>query len=161
MAKLAEKVEKTEKTEDKKTLCVFKVSRKIGGVEVYIKSDLYEEFFHKISGGKATASSGGVWGDGEKYYQVAKCSVPRADYEYNVNVQGYGGREIIYPENQSYDFSFVKTVGIADGVTFKVNGMILQEDIDRFQKDFIRFTKAFFINYAKETSLEVTISSRI
>ncbi len=144
----------------KRNLCNFKIKRAVGGVEIFIKSELYEDFFNKISSGKAIkAPSGSFFGEGEKYYDVKKCSVPRSDYEYGVSVADYGRRELINPDNASYDFSFIKTVGIKDGVKFTVNGMFLQEDIERLQKDFTKFTKAFFINYAKENSIEVTISA--
>jgi hypothetical protein len=152
----------TKEVVEKKTLCNLKIKRDMGGLTLYVKSPLFEEFFNRMSAGKALAGSSGlVWGQAEKYYDVKKCSIPRAEYEKSINVTGYGRSDIMSTENGIHDFSFIKTVGIKDGVTFRIDGMFLQDEIEKFQKDFAKFTKSFFISYAKETSIEVSITAII
>lgn len=153
-------VEKVEKVE-KKVLCDLKIERDLGCVKLHIKSPLYEQFFKRASKDARATGVEGRWSNGMTYYNYDKASLPREEYSRSLNIRSYGVYDIIDPDNCRYDFSFVKTVGIGDGITIEVPGMFMNEELEAFSKDFTKFTKQFFINYAKKASFEIKITATI
>lgn len=143
----------------KSELCLLTIKKTLGGMTVNVKSEVFEQFFKTVSENSVKSSENSKWSKGHKYYNFEHITVPRADYTNTINVKGFGNYEIIDADNGLYDFSFLKAVGIGTGIEFKCNGLILQESIERFQKDLKKFITTFYIQYMKISTVEIKITT--
>jgi hypothetical protein len=157
MKTLEEELGITPKVEKKKQLCSIKIDRDENGLKMFVKSPLFEDFFKNTS--KGVTKIGSVkWGAGLNYYSIERFVCPKGDYHFTIHTNDLANYEVIDTPQGVLDFSFIKAVGIGEGIEIPCNGLYMQNDIDTFVKDFSTFMRSFVSSYMKKAKTEITIS---
>jgi len=142
-------VEKTTMAKgEPKKLLKFKVTRGLNGVEVFVQSDILEDFFQRY--GEETAE-GNKWCDITPY----KIPIVRQHFRELLN-QWYGE---LTTRNGSYpNLSFLRAKGLKDGVKFTMsNNVYTTPEIRAFIKQFKTEVQNFFEEYIKPIGFEVEL----
>ena len=145
-------------TAKKRELCHLGVERTLGGITVTCKSEILEDFFKNLSDNKKLTGTVG-WGEGREFYDVKKISVPRGDYKNTINLQTYSAYNVASQDRSVLDFSFIRTVGLKDGIKISCKGLFLKEELEDMKSDFKTLATAIYLNYIKVSSFEITIMS--
>jgi len=148
----------TTAVKEKPKLCEMKVTRDENGVVLYIKSPILEEHFKKASNGVVRANTQKHWNVGGFFYFLEESiSIPER-IKYPIYETMYCGIKIIDKSNNYYDFSFIKSVGIKDGMTFTIAGILSKKDIEDFSLDFTKFIRSFSVQFMGKFKFEVSIN---
>lgn len=153
-----EVIKKETSVANKKELCSFQLKRTLGGIVITMKSEILEGFFKTMSRGEVKKCDIG-WGSGMTYYHIPKVPIPKGTYKRSIILGEFASCGLIVREQGYLNFSFVKSVGLKDGITVECKGLFLQDDLDDFKHDFKAFITAFYLNYIKESSFEISITS--
>jgi len=142
---LTEKI--TLSKDESKKLLVFRVTRGLNGVEVYLQSDILETFFKRYG----LEEGDNKW-CGHHPYQIP---IIRQHFRELLN-QWYGE---LTTRNGAYpNLSFLRAKGLSDGVKFTMNNNVYTKpEILVFIKQFKTEVQNFFEEYIKPISLEVEL----
>jgi len=135
------------KKDESKKLLTFKVTRGINGVEIFLQSDILEQFFQRY-GSEAGENK---W-CGHQPYQIP---IVRQHFRELLN-QWYGE---LTTRNGSYpNLSMLRSKGLSEGVKFTMNNNVYTKpEILSFIKQFKTEVQNFFEEYIKPISLEVEL----
>lgn len=152
-------VEKEVNIAKKLELCVFKIKREKGGVTVYIKSKMLEDYFKDMANG-AKAGSSALWNEGKEVYKSNSFSVAIPP---NCSRQPY-----LFGWNQQYlfsddvgmnNFTFIRGVGISEGVSYTFPGLFLAKELEKFKDEFKIFIIHFYQNFLKTCEFEIVMTT--
>jgi len=137
--------------DEPKKLLQFKVTRGMNGVEVYIKSDILEQFFERYG----LEEEHQEWCNNKPY----KLPIVRQHYRELFN-QWYGELTM---RNGSYpNLSMLRAQGLKNGVKFTMNDNVYTKpEILTFIKQFKTEVHNFFEEYIKPISLEVELTCAV
>ena len=144
----------------KKELCNLKLKREKGGITITVKSDVFEDFFKGLSNGEIGVGSSSVWGSGMKYYKIPNIAIENdGSYSRNPEIMQWGTITLIDIPHARDNFSFIRAVGITEGVSITYPGLFLTRDIERFRDNFKKFITKFYVEYMKMTHFEISVTS--
>ena len=146
---------KTKETKDV-NLLVLQIKRTVKGTSLFIKSEIFENFFN------AFGKNGETFRDGK---DVLRESYNSPSINRNENPQLHYGLNDIYMSSLNtgdgyLNMAFLKTVGIDKGVYFKIAGLQSKKSMDNFKKKFKDNCKELYEEFIKPESFEVEIIIR-
>lgn len=147
-------MQSTEKTilkpKTKHQLLSFRITRGEEGVKLYLKSEVLEKFFER----SGVDDYSDQW-CGNKAYAMPLVK----DHFNNLLSQWYGNLTI----NGGYpNLSFLRTVGIKDGVTFTLeNDVYTRGEVIEFSKKFKDEVSELFAQYIKPITMEVELTTEV
>jgi hypothetical protein len=137
----------------KDKLLSLHIKRTMEGVEIFVKSKIIEDFFSGISEGRTSASDNSGW-EGKKSYNPY--TLPKVDSDAN-SLSKWG-----YPLIENgiyYNISFLRAVGLSQGVTFNFPGLFTEEYIRKLAEYTKQMTRRLYNQYIRncEITLEMSI----
>jgi hypothetical protein len=127
--------------------------RKTAYLEIWIKSQIIEDFFKSLHGGKRKGYlESELWGNGYPNDGVNMV------YLEHVELDRWGENRLSI--DGKLQMSFLRAVGLSEGVVFKVPGMFSKEIIDYYTKNFPEAVRALYINFIKPVNIFVEITTR-
>lgn len=134
----------------KQNLLSFKITRGEQGVELYLKSEVLENFFKR----------GGIDQYSDQWCNNKAYAIPLVkDHFNNLLSQWFGNLTI----NGGYpNLSFLRTVGINEGVTFILeNDVYTRGEVIEFSKRFKEEVTNLFAEYIKPVTMEVELTTEV
>jgi hypothetical protein len=135
-------------------LLLFQVTNTDKGVSVYMKSPIIEEFFRANHTNQAqidnresrhfAKSSTPGWSDHIAY------SLPPDTYHGGLERTTNWGGEFYAHGNGGANFAFLRAVGLKDGVTFDLEGLQSQSNIDNWILEFKETLPKIYSNWMKK-----------
>lgn len=138
------------KKRSKQKLLTFRVTRGINGVDIFLQSEVLENFFKKY--GMDTYSDNWC---GNLAYQL-----PVVRQHYTTMLSNWFGELMV---NGDYpNMSFIRAKGIKDGVTFTLeNNVYTRGEIMNFTKKFKEEITGLYNDYIKPVMMEVEMTTEI
>ena len=133
-----------------KNFITLKLRRIANGLEIYVQSEKIEEFFKNFSG------ISGTYFEKEHYSYVFSRITSAGD-----DLAAFdraGKEELLY--NGIPNLSFLRMVGIAQGVTFTLPGVYSLYTIQKFIERTKEALKIFYRQYLKPVNVELVITTR-
>ena len=140
-------------------LCNLKIRREASGVVVYVKSKILEEYFKDYSKGQLSEGGQAPWNEGKKGYKVKNFPIQRVGTGPIPVVTNWENHELFNWTTPMINLSFLRTVGLSEGVEFKFEGLFMTADIEKFKEQFKLFVVKFYQEYLKVCEFEVTVTS--
>lgn len=148
---------------NKKTVCEINFTRQQGEQLLYVKTT--KEIAELFKSANGVAKSENYFDkDGNNLRYQKEETEKLAQYVSKFQSQGYGmgckldryGTNFII--DRAYNFSILRTKGIADGVTVKVNELILEDDVANWVQALGAFLKFLHRNYIDKVEVKATIT---
>ena len=159
---MPEIIEEHTETVKNKEICNIRLIRGRGGIKIIAKSEMLEDFFKGLSNNSTATGDSSIWGRGMNYYKIPSLPIENdGNYHRPPTVMEWGTTNIIDLGNSRSNFSFVRAVGIKDGIEITYPGLFLARDIERFKEDFKRFLTKFYVDYMKVSEFELTVRTSI
>lgn len=151
---------RTEQTAvEKRKLYEMNIEREANALLLNAKSEIIEEYMKSVSGG-AQATGHGTWGEGMQYYKIPSFPVENdGSYHKVPTINQWGMENIIDMTNGKSNFSFIRAVGLKDGVKIQYPGIFLLKDIKHFTEDFKNFITKFYLNYMKIIKFRIEVTT--
>lgn len=157
---MEQKIEEKEVVKNQE-LCFIKIKRIPAGISIYCQSEQIEEFFKGLS--KGITQTGEInWGKGKEFYKTTSLKMSATSGMTRPPEFGQWGADyLIMPDTNYNNFSFLRAVGLKDGVTFEFCGLFTKEMIEEFRSNFKIAVQNLYTQYIKVFDFEITLRSII
>jgi len=143
---ITKSVEKSSKID----LVTFQIKRGFKGTVLFIQSKPFEDFF-KTNGLYGDTYSN-MQGDILQTYNMFDCD----DSKMTECLSG-GSYNRLITRHGYVNANWLKTVGIENGITIKIDSLNSKQAVDQFKKDFKELANKIYEQYMKPSSTKVTI----
>ena len=156
---MSEKKEKESEKKKKITLAHIMVSRCDIGVEIYAKSKVIEEFIKKTYSGDTMAGTA-IWNTGHRLYKKPN-AVQHPTIEATRHTPTLGGaeRNELVDGSEMLNMSFLRIVGLSEGVRVKFRGLYRETDIAGIAQSINEGIKNLFKEYNTPTCYEIEVTT--
>lgn len=152
--------EKTAIKKDGKLLLKLLITRTDQGVEVFLKSALLEKLWancaHTGASEKYSIKSSVHDTTRAKFYELPEAIISWARATRH-NIQSYGDPLLCSSSDTRYNYSIVRTVGIAQGVTVLVSGIYPLSALEEWSAGLAAFCKQLFAEFLRPVQVEVAL----
>jgi hypothetical protein len=136
-------------------VATIKLRRTIGGAEIFIKSEQLEEFFKTLSNSRLSNE----W-LGHKAYEIPRSPLLEQLNGGQASLTKWGEATLYNTEYGYANISYIRAVGVANGVTFKIPGVYSIESIKSYAERLKNGVSFIYQNLMKTYSMEMTISTK-
>jgi hypothetical protein len=144
----------TKSTKSNEKVIVFRIKRTEKGARLFFQSPMIEKFFKTVTPEERIQETTG------SCYSHVKCYVPEV-----IPQAGEEATLKIWGNHSLYNYdkvnvSFLRAVGLTQGVTFEIPGVYTTEYINKYTRDLKNAVIAFYKNYLQpaESSMEITVN---
>lgn len=140
-----------------KEFCIVRIKRTTEGLAIYCKSQKLEEFWRRLSEHQNAGIGEGREGSataGLKYYKIN--NFPSLPFR----VASWGEEGALWYNNTTANLSFIRTVGLSEGITYCIRGVFSLESIQKWIEETKVHLQKFYTQYLKPVDIEFVISTR-
>lgn len=139
------------------TVAEFKVNRVENGIKVFMKSEWIESLFKTSAGARESSATTNPGWEGRKFYPLVTGSGISVRHEY-VRIDKAGHSYMYHPEEQYYNASIVRAVGLKNGVDVVFTGPNSVEEVRKWVEHMKTYVKHLYINYLRPVDIDITIT---
>ncbi len=134
------------------SLAQFSIQRKAGGIELFCKSQFFEDHFKEVSGGATNFVSSSCPYKGFNVYDLQTDG-----YQ---NEYGFLRGQQLYFDSNRPSFNFLRTVGVGEGITLKFPNVMSKEAREKYISDFQKYVNTVYRDFLKpfKYSCEITVN---
>lgn len=137
-------------TKNDNLILSMRMQRSREGIKFFVKSEAIEDFIKTASKGR-TNDEQSTW-DFQRYKEtgLAQFTLPGTTFN------EWGGS--MYVRGTMVNLSFLRVVGLKNGIEFLLNEMTTKEKLERFTNDFKNCVKQFYREFMKPFDIQIDIT---
>lgn len=150
------------KKKDNLVLLKMNVRRVAKGVELYLQSDILEDFFSALSGqagykDQPVTSTNAGWSE-KKSYRINQGNLVPSGLRVKPTIDKWGNNNL-FPDGYT-NLSFLRVVGLQSGVRFTIPIVITTDALKEYINEAKYYVKQLYIQYLKPLDMTVELTTK-